>query len=346
MSARHMIYLVLLVIVLSGTATFGLRETAFREETYTETPTPAQAETTVDFVKLTMNLDKTIYKIGEPVNMTLILTNIGNKTIFLSRSSPPVLDFVVYNESDQIIYAYSWGGFIAVVVSYPIEPGESFIRTFTWHQQEKIAYNPQTIYRQIDPGFYFVAGRIALGAGVYDGEVVVSDVETPRLLIDVIPKESIVVESTRNPLKLVMILNKTTYRLGETIKITFSIENIGNKTLDMSQYEDGFNFVVYDEAGSEVYDYNKNWLHPAIYIPMPLPPDLSRFGVLTWSQDYNLKLITLDPHPLFEYRKVLPGRYQIVGQFISSHSRLIIKTPPVTITIDPYETESTEAMCR
>jgi hypothetical protein len=218
--------------------------------------------------------------------------------------------------------------------------------TFKWTQLGKYGSGPQAIYKQVDHGFYLIAGRIPPGASIYDGIGEISEVETPKILIDVIPEEGIVVEATKFPLKLTMVLDKTKFELNEPVKMAFFIENIGNETLHMSMYEDDFDFVVYDEAGYEVYELNKNVAHPAVYIPMPLPSWLSRLGTLTWSQDYNLKLVTLDPHPQFEYRKVSPGRYRIIGQFVSSHLRFTIKIPPVTITIGLYETESTETIRR
>jgi hypothetical protein len=357
-SARYAIYLTLLVAVLTGAAIFGFGEGNYRKEAYNGMPTPSQAETTIGPIKLTMDLDKIIYRVGDPINITLTLTNISNKTVWLSRSSPPVLDFVVYdivyNKSLppsfppvlQPIYAHVWGGGILVSVSYPIEPNESLTVTFKWTQLEKYGNGPQAIYKQVDHEFYLIAGRIAPGASIYDGIGEISEVETPKILIDIIPEEGIVVEATKFPLKLTMVLDKTKFELSEPVKMAFFIENIGNETLDMSMYEDDFDFVVYDEAGYEVYELNKNVVHPAVYIPMPLPSGLSRPGTLTWSQDYNLKLVTLDPHPQFEYRKVSPGRYQIIGQFVSSHLRFTIKTPPVAITIGLYETESTETIRR
>jgi hypothetical protein len=164
------------------------------------------------------------------------------------------------------------------------------------------------------------------------GAMVVSGLKTTTLVSKSSGGGAAVVEATKFPLKLMMILNKTAFEINETVGIAFFLENIGNETFYLSLYEDYFSFVVYDEAGSEVYNWKKNYVHLTIYIPASLPPDLSRSGALRWYQDYNPKLITLDPHTLFEYRKVAPGRYQIVGQFLDN-SKSIVETPIVTITI-------------
>lgn len=154
-------------------------------------------------------------------------------------------------------------------------------------------------------------------ASVFLGSAIVWGLKTTTVGEEIVGG-GIMVEGTTLPLKLRMILNKTTFELNETVQISFSIENIGNETLPLSLYEDHFSFVVYDEAGFVVYDYNKNWGHPAIYISMPLPPNLS-----SWAT----------PFPLYE--NLPPGRYDIVGQFISGHLGHIVETPPVTITIHP-----------
>jgi len=179
LSLRNLAIFSIIAIVAGGTATWGLKTI-----TYTQTPTPVQEEVVVGSVKLEIHLDKAVYKQKEKINITLTLTNTGNKTIFLSRSSPPVLDFVVYNESDQIIYAYSWGGFIAVVVSYPIEPGESFSRTFTWNQQGKLT---QAVYQQVDLGTYFIIARTTPGGVLYDEEGKTKQItmETQKIQIEI-----------------------------------------------------------------------------------------------------------------------------------------------------------------
>lgn len=125
----------------------------------------------------------------------------------------------------------------------------------------------------------------------------------------------IMVEKSYYPLKLTMVLNETTFEVGEYVEITFIIENIGNGTLTLS-FSDGFDresFVVYDEAGSQVYE--DIHYYPQIRIPFMLPPSLGTSLTPTW------------------YQNLPPGSYQIVGLFISGSLNFTIETQPVTITI-------------
>lgn len=142
----------------------------------------------------------------------------------------------------------------------------------------------------------------------------------------------IMVEASHYPLKLTMVLNKTTFKVGEPINITFITENIGNETLTMifSDGSDHFSFIVYDENGSKVYEPQRGYL--MVRIPTLVSPGLAGVAQDTWYQQYNPIFRGWDEDPLFEYKKVPPGKYQIVGVFVSSLS-FTIQTPPTMITI-------------
>jgi len=132
----------------------------------------------------------------------------------------------------------------------------------------------------------------------------------------------IVVEAAHYPLKLTMVFNKTTFEAGKIVDFTFILENIGNETLAMRYYYYGidyFSYIVYDEHGQIAYEPpERAWLALSMP-PEPLPSGLAHKTVMYWHQPYNF----------------LPGKYQIVGLFISHklHLNLTIETPPVTITL-------------
>lgn len=127
----------------------------------------------------------------------------------------------------------------------------------------------------------------------------------------------IMVKASHFPLKLTMLLNKTTFEVGELVNITLFLENIGNETLDIHyRVIDYFSFIVYDKNGSKVYEPDPVWL--ALYTPkVPLPPGLAQIAVIPWHQPYDLK----------------PNAYQIAGLFISHTLNFTIETMPVTIKI-------------
>jgi hypothetical protein len=141
----------------------------------------------------------------------------------------------------------------------------------------------------------------------------------------------VMAEASLFPLKLTMILNRTTFKVNETVKMTLLVENIGNETLPFKYGSDEFSFVVYDRYGSQVY--RASYAYLAQIIPLPLPPGLSQSHTLTWYQDYDPIFRDFDQDPLYEYRKVPPGMYQIVGLFESHTIHLTIETPPLRVTI-------------
>lgn len=134
----------------------------------------------------------------------------------------------------------------------------------------------------------------------------------------------IMVEASRFPLKLTMILNKTTFEVEEPVNMTFYLENIGNETLTMvfSDGHDRFSFNVLDENDSLIYE--SHWFYPTVYIPMDVPPRLARITTQTWWQKTNIGDGT---------QQVKLGKYKIVGLFISGTFDFTIETPPITIRI-------------
>lgn len=133
----------------------------------------------------------------------------------------------------------------------------------------------------------------------------------------------IMVETTKSPLKLTMILNKTTFKVGEKVNFTLFIENIGNETLTFHfGYMDHASFVVYDANGSKAYDMEEDTAWPMVVAPPTHVPSglVLRFR-MTWYQKKDASLP--------------PSTYHFVGGFRSGSLGLtdLIETPPVTITL-------------
>lgn len=170
-------------------------------------------------------------------------------------------------------------------------------------------------------------------ASVFLGSAIVWGLEA----ITVVEKTvggGIMVEASHFPLKLAMVLNKTTFEMGEPVNMILQIENIGNETLTLHYYggADHFSFVVYDKNGFKLYEPDRVW--PTLYMPPEhVPPGLARIAQDTWHQQYNPIFRGWGEDPLYEYKKVPSGAYQIIGQFISHALNFTIETPPVTITI-------------
>lgn len=110
------------------------------------------------------------------------------------------------------------------------------------------------------------------------------------------------------------------------MKLTLILENIGNETVAFHfGYMDHFHYVVYDENGSTVYDFEEDVVWPLVIAPPSYWPSGLAFGgfVETWYEKYNYPPGTQTP----------PGTYHLVGRFWSGSLGLIIETPSVTITL-------------
>lgn len=153
---------------------------------------PVEVETTYGPIKLTLRLNKTTYKLGEPVNMIVNITNISNETIVLGFTSPPAVDFWVYNESSAVVYkyylAYGWhtGG-----VDVVLNPEESFSLPPSWIAWDQVEIEkPPRTHRQVQPGTYYIAGRTGPGLGYLGplgqyrpGHYQKISIETPKIRI-------------------------------------------------------------------------------------------------------------------------------------------------------------------
>jgi len=144
------------VVTLAGlTVVWGLNSVTHRDAS-----TPVEVETTYGPVKLTMILEKTTYRLGEPVNITLTITNISNETTLLYLTYPCKTNFMVFDKSSEPIFEYFrsriWPAATCEVV---LDSGESLTQTLTWNQLE-IDNFPPFDSRQVQPGTYYVVGQI------------------------------------------------------------------------------------------------------------------------------------------------------------------------------------------
>ncbi|HUJ84490.1 MAG TPA: hypothetical protein VLV84_02675, partial [Candidatus Acidoferrales bacterium] len=84
---------------------------AANAQTATPTPTPPTiTQTTVvnDSLELSMSVDKTVFEVGEPVDITLVVTNISNQTVDYETSPvwQMMLRFIISNGTNSSIYQF------------------------------------------------------------------------------------------------------------------------------------------------------------------------------------------------------------------------------------------------
>jgi len=141
------------------------------------TNAPTHVEATVDSIRLNLSLDKTSYWLGESVNITLRITNEGNETALLTRSSPPLIGFVIYDESSQIFSGPQVT--TPVCVEKSLNPEESFSMNLVWNQRA------HSNYTQVEPGIYFIMGRTAPFTTITVGGQEIEEIETPKIPIEI-----------------------------------------------------------------------------------------------------------------------------------------------------------------
>jgi hypothetical protein len=121
-----------------------------------QTPVRAEVVDNQAGLMVTLQLEKTIYRLGEPVNVTLTITNISNQTITFMFCEYFV-DFLVYNASKNIIYQYSKSAGVAfpdICGSIPLNPQENLAGSFIWPQTSGLTWSQVPV----SPGTYYIVG--------------------------------------------------------------------------------------------------------------------------------------------------------------------------------------------
>ena len=136
-------------------------------------------------------------------------------------------------------------------------------------------------------------------------------------------------------LQLTITLQKNNYRLGEPVNMTFTITNISNQTILLSQYAAyRFGVIVYNGTNNNLYQTSLNFpLYPnnpggLDIIPFSLNAEESFTETLVWGQTCNNAAAS-------EGVLVSPGTYYIVAQtgYIFNINGLTIETTPIQIAI-------------
>jgi hypothetical protein len=121
----------------------------------TSSPSPTPTEVT-DGLELTMAIEKPYYVIGEPINITLSITNISSQTINFTHTGHD-FDFLVYNGTNNIIYQWSKGrAFPLFVMIVPLNPQENNTGTYVWQQTSNSQSNQEI---PVSPGTYNIVGE-------------------------------------------------------------------------------------------------------------------------------------------------------------------------------------------
>ncbi len=152
------VILLSVLTVLAGVGVVYALGYEFKPKNSTQTfPT---AEGVNEQFKLTMQLEKTNYSLGEPINVTLILTNISNKTITFFYWAG-TFDFLVCNDTNNVIYQWARTQIFPFVgTDLSLNPQEDVTKAFVWPQRYGTPpFSEGSEGDPVSPGTYYIVGR-------------------------------------------------------------------------------------------------------------------------------------------------------------------------------------------
>jgi hypothetical protein len=115
-------------------------------------------------LELTITIDKTTYNVGEPVNITLTITNISKQTINFTHTGLD-FDFQVSNDTNNIVYQWSKFKFIPQFMAIEaLHAGYSISSNLTWPQI--CNFNTQVQDNAASPGTYNIIGETGPTYGI------------------------------------------------------------------------------------------------------------------------------------------------------------------------------------
>jgi hypothetical protein len=142
---------------------------------------------------------------------------------------------------------------------------------------------------------------------------------------------SLQAEATEYPFKLEIMLEKSTFKLGEFISIKWILTNIGDENITLYTSIDRlFDFRIRDKNFKHIYHYWSDHGSTLLVEPRhPMKPGTNRTITDGWKQIFDG---TYRPEELrLEY--VPLGIYYVEGIFHSPTYALTIETPMIQITI-------------
>lgn len=157
LSFKRLVLLSALTVLLGISLVYALSY-AFKPTNSAQTLPTAEAVDKQDGLELTMTLEKTEYSLGEPINVTLTMTNISNQTINFTDAMWEI-DFRVYNDTNSDLYRWSSSQqvFPAIIVTMPLNAEESLTYHRVWPQT--CNYTLVSGGASVSPGTYYIVGQ-------------------------------------------------------------------------------------------------------------------------------------------------------------------------------------------
>jgi hypothetical protein len=253
-------------------------------------PIPASTS----WVKLKVTTDQKQYAPGQPIQVRLTATNTHNKGAYLHFTSGQRFDFSAYplGRKDS---AYSWSAsrsFMAQLGSLWLKPGQK--QTYDATLGEEMG--------QLKPGRYRLFAHLS---------------NAPRP----VKATPIEFEIVSPPLAITATTDKSTYKIGEPVKINVAIANRAKKATQVDiKWGLPSDVLITDAAGQPVWNYGAN----IRFVRM--------LGLTTWnknetkaySQTWNGVALPRETETALE-----PGRYQV---------QAVLQTSPLQYSAPVYIT--------
>lgn len=112
-------------------------------------------------LELTIRLERNVFSLGEPVNMTYTIANVGNKVVGFSWA-PSWEDYLVYNDTDNVVFEWqNSGNVFPMFVQYvQLEPQTNLTHPLIWSQ----TYFNTTTYQgsPVSAGTYYIVAKYGI----------------------------------------------------------------------------------------------------------------------------------------------------------------------------------------
>jgi len=122
-------------------------------------PIPTSVSIVEDGITLTISLQKTEFRLGENIDVSLTLTNNRYENVTFGFSSSYQYDFIIYDKNFEEVCAWSDNKvFAQALTSITLEPGKS--RTWIWNWDQTVYDRHTGDYSPINPGPYYLQGSL------------------------------------------------------------------------------------------------------------------------------------------------------------------------------------------
>jgi hypothetical protein len=162
LSLKGVVLISALIVVLSVSLIYGVKLEFTPTTNLQGSSTPIAYGVNEGF-QLTLTLQKTEYSLGEPVNVTLTVTNISNLTVGFEEF-PSWWSFLVYNGTNNGLYVWprdSGQGVPFYGTTVSLDPGIGFTdEAMVWPQMCNSTVDRYGVaVSSVSPGTYYIVGQ-------------------------------------------------------------------------------------------------------------------------------------------------------------------------------------------